>query len=362
MGGQESLNWWWHGTMVEESRRRRWMHWGRDRWDCVTQSRLRRRDRWVTKCWGSQELLLPDSFHQSLEWLKLFLVLLQLHLHPCLIMLEEENILVSILLHLCHVLLQTGYLVLQHVSISHARCLHTRWGGRRVGHGGCKGECKTDILGFECWHPRWVINIYFNNCLVMSRQNESHSQYLLFQDHPSSAPAFTLEGPGVRLVLNNLLHFTGLGVTGGTTSDGTLDGNQGQQELLQDSLNWTCDLPWSLSVSVHFIFLLQQFKHAIPFFTKQILPALQHLSQLFSGQTGSNPTSARNDVVVEVGTTSGISCWSECSGASVEAIFSECSSATWQKSWRSKKIWLSEKVWYQKHKPNVLSVLKSSLV
>ena len=128
------------------------------------------------KCWGSRELLLLDSFHQSLECLKLFLVLLQLH--PRIIMLEEENILVSILLHLCHVLLQTGYLVLQHVSIGHARCLHTGWGGRRVSCGGRKGGCKTDIPGFGCWHSRWVIDIYFNNCLVMSRQNESHSQYL----------------------------------------------------------------------------------------------------------------------------------------------------------------------------------------
>ena len=60
--------------------------------------------------------MLPDTFHQSLEGLELFPVLLQLHLHPCIIMLEEENILVSILLHLRHVLLQTGYLILQHVS------------------------------------------------------------------------------------------------------------------------------------------------------------------------------------------------------------------------------------------------------
>ena len=156
-------------TMVIESRRGRWMCWGGDRWDGVTWSRLRRRDQWVMKCWGSWELLLPDSFHQSPECLKLFLVLLQLHLHPCIITLEEENILVSILLHLCHVLLQTGYLVLQHVSIGHARCLHTRWGGRRVGCEGYKGGCKTDIPGFGCWHPRWVIDIYFNNWLVMSR-------------------------------------------------------------------------------------------------------------------------------------------------------------------------------------------------
>ena len=40
------------------------------------------------KCWGGQELLLPDSFHQSLEGLKLFLVLLQLHLHLHIITLE----------------------------------------------------------------------------------------------------------------------------------------------------------------------------------------------------------------------------------------------------------------------------------
>ena len=90
----------------------------------------------------------------------------------------------------------------------------------------------------------------------MSRWNESHTQYLLFWDDLSSAPAFTLEGPGVRFVLNDLLHFTGLWVTGGTTSDGTLDGDQGQWGLLLDSLNWTCDLPQSLSVSVHFIFML----------------------------------------------------------------------------------------------------------
>ena len=166
--------------MVGESRMGRWMCWGGDRWDRVTQSRLRRRDQWVMKCWGSQELLLPDSFHQSPEGLELFLVLLQLHLHPHIITLEEENILVSILLHLHHVLLQTGYLILQHVSISHAGCLHTRWGSRGVSHGGCKGGCKTDILGFGCWHPRGVIDIYFNIWLVMSRRNESHTQYSLF--------------------------------------------------------------------------------------------------------------------------------------------------------------------------------------
>ena len=146
----------------------------------MTQSRLRRRDQWVMKCWGGQELLLPDSFHQSPEGLELFPVLLQLHLHPHIITLEEENILVSILLHLHHVLLQTGYLILQHVSISHAGCLHTRWGSRGVSRGGCKGGCKTDIPGFGCWHPRGVIDIYFNIWLVMSRRNESHTQYSLF--------------------------------------------------------------------------------------------------------------------------------------------------------------------------------------
>ena len=77
----------------------------------------------------------------------------------------------------------------------------------------------------------------------MSRWNESHTQYLLFRDDLSSAPAFTLDGPGVRFVLKDLLHFTGLEVTVGTTSDGTLDGDRGQWELLQDSLNWTYDLP-----------------------------------------------------------------------------------------------------------------------
>ena len=46
----------------------------------------------------------------------------------------------------------------------------------------------------------------------------------------------------------------------------------------------------------------------MPFFTKQLLPTLQHLLQLSSSQTGPNPTGARKDVVVEVGTTSGISC------------------------------------------------------
>ena len=142
----------------------------------------------------------------------------------------------------------------------------------------------------------------------MSRQNESHTQYSLFWDDLSSAPAFTLEGPGVGLVLNDLLRFAGLGVTGGTTSDGTLDEDQDQWELLLDSSDWTCDLPRSLLVSVHFIFMLQQFKHAIPFFTKQILPTLQHLSQLSSSRTGPNPTSARNDMVVEVGATGEISC------------------------------------------------------
>ena len=88
-----------------------------------------------------------------------------------------------------------------------------------------------------------MIDIYFNNWLVMSRWNESHTQYLLFQDDLSSAPAFTLEGPGVGFVLEDLLRFAGLGVTGGTTSDGTLDGDRGRQELLRDSSEWTCDLP-----------------------------------------------------------------------------------------------------------------------
>ena len=69
------------------------------------------------------------------------------------------------------------------------------------------------------------MDIYLNNWLVMSRQNESHTQYLLFQDDLSSAPAFTLDGPGVGFILEDLLHFTGLGVTGGTASNGTLDGD-----------------------------------------------------------------------------------------------------------------------------------------
>ena len=77
----------------------------------------------------------------------------------------------------------------------------------------------------------------------MSRRNESHTQYLLFQDDLSSAPAFTLDSPGVRFVLKDLLRFAGLGVTGGTMSNGTLDGDLGWPELLQDSLDWTCDLP-----------------------------------------------------------------------------------------------------------------------
>ena len=77
----------------------------------------------------------------------------------------------------------------------------------------------------------------------MPRQKESHTQYLLFWDDLSSAPAFTLDSPGVGFVLEDLLHFTGLGVTGGTTSDGTLDGDQGWWELLWDSSDWTCDLP-----------------------------------------------------------------------------------------------------------------------
>ena len=114
-------------------------------------------------------------------------------------------------------------------------------------------------------------------------------------------------------MLDDCCHFAGCGVKSGAISDGTLEGDQRCHVVVGAASDGTLegerccwvvvvaasdgarDRAQSLSVKLHFIFTLLQFKQAQPGFTKHILSPFRHQSHRSSGGTGPNPTSARND-------------------------------------------------------------------
>jgi len=95
-------------------------------------------------------------------------------------------------------------------------------------------------------------------------------------------------------MLDNHCHFAGHGVKSGAISDGTLEGDRHCQVVVGAASDGTLegdrccrvvvmaasdraqDWARSLSVKLHFIFTLLQFKQAQPGFTKHILSPFQH--------------------------------------------------------------------------------------